>query len=100
MDFRAAYGGATRAVKIKPFLFVRTARYVTIKTDEVKKCVAGPAAVLEMIGEHVKPGITTEALDTFALILSACSPGHPCTTQPRGYKSICTSVNRVNRHPQ
>ncbi|MDZ4332404.1 MAG: type I methionyl aminopeptidase, partial [Pseudomonas sp.] len=40
---------------------------VTIKTpDEIEKMrVAGrlAAEVLEMIGEHVKPGVTTEALD-------------------------------------
>ena len=40
---------------------------VTIKTpDEIEKMrVAGrlAAEVLEMIGEHVKPGVTTEEID-------------------------------------
>jgi methionyl aminopeptidase len=57
------------------------------------------AATLDMITEHVKPGVTTEALDRLCheFILD-----HGAVPAPLGYrgfpKSICTSVNHVVCH--
>ncbi|MDX5373194.1 MAG: type I methionyl aminopeptidase [Pseudomonadaceae bacterium] len=83
---------------------------VTIKTpDEIEKMrVAGrlAAEVLEMIGEHVKPGVTTEEIDRIchdyivnvqkaipAPLNYGAAPGRP------GFpKSICTSINHVVCH--
>ena len=63
------------------------------------------AGVLEMIGDHVTPGITTEALDQIChdYIVDAID----CVPAPLNYrngpgpafpKSICTSVNHVVCH--
>src|SRR3989338_9097636 len=77
---------------------------VTIKTpDEIEKMrVAGrlAAEVLEMIGEHVKPGITTEALDRICHdYIVNVQQAIPAPLNYKGFpKSICTSVNHVVCH--
>ncbi len=83
---------------------------VTLKTpDEIEKMrIAGRLAadVLEMIAEHVKPGVTTDELNTIchnyivdvqkaipAPLNYGAAPGRP------GFpKSICTSLNHVVCH--
>lgn len=58
------------------------------------------AAVLDMIGPHVKPGISTEALDTLChdFIVDELG-GIPAPLNYRGFpKSICTSVNHQVCH--
>ena len=83
---------------------------VTLKTpDEIEKMrIAGRLAadVLEMIAEHVKPGVTTDELNTLchnyivdvqkaipAPLNYGAAPGRP------GFpKSICTSLNHVVCH--
>lgn len=77
---------------------------VTIKTpEEIEKMrVAGrlAAEVLEMIGEHVKPGVTTEELDRICHdhIVNK-QQAIPAPLNYRGFpKSICTSVNHVVCH--
>ena len=83
---------------------------VSIKTPEEQQAmrVAGrlAASVLEMIGEHVKPGVTTDELNnichTFITEQLECIPA------PLNYgggggripfpKSVCTSVNHVVCH--
>ena len=64
------------------------------------------ASVLEMIGEHVEPGVTTEDLDRichdFIVDELDCIPAPLNYTfardQPPFPKSICTSVNHVVCH--
>ena len=77
---------------------------VTIKTPEQqeKMRIAGRLAadVLDMIGDYVKPGITTGELDTICheFIVSQQS-AIPAPLNYRGFpKSICTSVNNVVCH--
>lgn len=77
---------------------------VTIKTPEdiVKMRVAGrlAAEVLEMIDEHVKPGVTTEDLDKLChdFIVNE-QQAIPAPLNYKGFpKSICTSVNHVVCH--
>ena len=63
---RSAYEAQLVAVKITPFCSSENHMTVTIKTpDEIENARSRRLAadVLEMIGEHVKPGVTTEALD-------------------------------------
>ena len=58
------------------------------------------AAVLDMIGEHVKPGVTTEALDTLChdYIINDLQ-SIPAPLNYRGFpKSVCTSINNVVCH--
>ena len=77
---------------------------VSIKTsDEIEKMrVAGKLAaqVLEMIGDHVKPGISTGELDRIChdYIVNE-QQAIPAPLNYRGFpKSICTSVNQVVCH--
>jgi len=77
---------------------------VTIKTEEeqAKMRVAGRLAadVLDMIGEHVKPGVTTDQLnDICHEYITAVQDAVPAPLNYRGFpKSICTSVNHVVCH--
>lgn len=77
---------------------------VTIKTaEEIEKMrIVGKLAaeVLEMLDEHVKPGVTTEALDRIAHdYIVNVQKAIPAPLNYRGYpKSICTSLNHVVCH--
>lgn len=78
-------------------------------TDEIEKMrIAGrlAAMVLEMIGDHVEPGVSTEELDRLCHefivndIASVPAPLNYSSApgQPPFPKSICTSVNQVVCH--
>jgi methionine aminopeptidase type I len=77
---------------------------VTIKTEEeqAKMRIAGRLAadVLDMIGEHVKPGVTTDQLnDICHQFITEVQDAVPAPLNYRGFpKSICTSVNHVVCH--
>lgn len=77
---------------------------VTIKTPEQIEAmrIAGrlAAEVLEMIGEYVVPGVSTEELDRICHRHIVDTQGAiPAPLGYRGYpKSICTSVNHVVCH--
>ena len=77
---------------------------VSIKNDSeiAKMRVAGKLAseVLDMIEEHVVPGITTEELNTICHdYIVNHQKAIPAPLNYRGFpKSICTSVNHVICH--
>ncbi len=77
---------------------------VTLKSPaEIEKMrVAGrlAAEVLEMIGEHVKPGVTTDELDRICHdYIVGVQQAIPAPLNYKGFpKSICTSVNHVVCH--
>jgi methionyl aminopeptidase len=77
---------------------------VTIKTAEEqdKMRIAGRLAadVLDMIGDYVKPGVTTGKLDTIChRYITDDQDAIPAPLNYRGFpKSICTSVNHVVCH--
>jgi methionyl aminopeptidase len=79
---------------------------VTIKNaEEIKKMrVAGRLAadVLDMIGEHVQPGVSTGELDrichNYIVDVQGCIPAPLNYGNPPFPKSICTSVNHVICH--
>jgi len=77
---------------------------VTIKTpaEQDKMRVAGrlAAEVLDMIGEHVRPGVTTDELDRICHeYIVNVQDAIPAPLNYRGFpKSICTSVNHVVCH--
>ncbi len=78
--------------------------HVTIKTPEEQASmrVAGRLAadVLDMIGEYVKPGVTTEEIDRIChdFIVNE-QKAIPACLNYRGFpKSVCTSVNHVVCH--
>lgn len=56
-------------------------------------------AVLDMIGEYVKPGVTTEELDRLIHEKTVAMGGIPAPLHYRGFpKSTCISVNEVVCH--
>ncbi len=77
---------------------------VTIKTpDEQEKMRAAgrlAADVLDMIADHVRPGVTTGDLDRLCHdYITAVQGAVPAPLNYRGFpKSICTSVNHVVCH--
>ena len=77
---------------------------VTIKTPaeiELMRTSGRLAAdVLDMVGEHVRPGVTTGELDTICHeYMVATQQVVPAPLNYRGFpKSICTSVNHVVCH--
>lgn len=77
---------------------------ISIKTpDEIDKMrVAGKLAaqVLDMIGPHVQPGVTTEQLDELCHnYIVQTQHAIPAPLNYKGFpKSICTSVNHVVCH--
>jgi methionyl aminopeptidase len=83
---------------------ISSAMHVTIKTPEEqeKMRVAGrlAAEVLDIIGEHVVPGVTTEELDRICHDhIVKVQRAVPANLNYRGFpKSICTSVNHVVCH--
>jgi len=58
------------------------------------------AEVLDMIGDHVKPGITTEELDRLCFEhITEIQKSIPANVNYRGFpKTICSSVNHVVCH--
>ncbi|RUO80559.1 type I methionyl aminopeptidase [Idiomarina tyrosinivorans] len=74
-----------------------------IKTaEEIEKMRAAgrlAASVLEMIGEHVKAGVTTEELDRICHEYIVAHDAYPAPLNYHGFpKSICTSVNHCVCH--
>jgi methionyl aminopeptidase len=79
-------------------------RHISIKSpaEQEKMRVAGrlAAEVLDMIGEHVKPGVTTEELDKLCYDhITQIQKSIPANVNYRGFpKTICSSVNHVVCH--
>jgi len=77
---------------------------VTIKTaaEQDQMRVAGRLAadVLDMIGEHVRPGVTTDELNSIChQYITETQSAIPAPLNYRGFpKSVCTSVNHVVCH--
>ena len=78
--------------------------HIHLKTseDQQRMRVAGRLAadVLDMIGEHVRPGISTGELDSIChRHITEVQDATPAPLNYRGFpKSICTSVNHVVCH--
>jgi methionyl aminopeptidase len=79
-------------------------RHITIKSpaEQEKMRAAGQLAadVLDMIGEHVKPGVTTDELDRICHeFITEVQKAVPANLNYRGFpKTICASVNHVVCH--
>jgi methionyl aminopeptidase len=57
------------------------------------------AQAIELVGQHAKPGITTDQLDKIAHEFLIEHNAYPSTLGYRGYpKSICSSINEVICH--
>ena len=79
----------------------RAARAVRTPEEIEAMRVAGRVAAeaLVAVGEHVRPGITTDELDRIGHDFMVDAGAYPSTLNYRGYpKSLCTSVNEVVCH--
>ena len=57
------------------------------------------AEALDLLTEHVRPGVTTEALDRLIFDFAMDHDAYPASLDYRGFtKSICTSINHVVCH--
>ncbi|VTZ28191.1 methionine aminopeptidase [Methylocella tundrae] len=57
------------------------------------------AEALDLLTEHVQPGVTTEFLDSLIFDFAMSHGAYPAPLDYRGYrKSICTSINHVVCH--
>lgn len=57
------------------------------------------AEALDLLAPMVKPGITTESIDTFVFDYALSKNAYPAPLDYRGYrKSVCTSINHVVCH--
>jgi methionyl aminopeptidase len=57
------------------------------------------AQAIALVGEHVKPGVTTDELDRIGHEFLVANGAYPSTLGYRGYpKSLCSSVNEVICH--
>ena len=67
--------------------------------ERMRISCAAAARVLALVGQHVRPGVTTEELDIVAHDAYIAEGGYPsCVTYGKFPKSICTSVNEVICH--
>ncbi|HEY4376825.1 MAG TPA: M24 family metallopeptidase, partial [Acidimicrobiales bacterium] len=78
-------------------------REPNVKTPEVIERMrrTGRAAgdLLELVGEAVRPGVTTDELDVICHDASIAAGGYPSPLNYNGYpKSLCTSINEIICH--
>ncbi len=67
--------------------------------ERMRRSCTAAAKLLRLVGEAVKPGITTDSIDALAHEITIGLGGYPSTLNYRGFpKSLCTSVNEVICH--
>ncbi len=78
-----------------------TGSHVRTPEEITKIRAAGKIAAqaIELVGQAIKPGVTTDALDRLAHEFVVSQGAYPSTLGYRGYpKSICSSINEVICH--
>ena len=90
--------------------FVESSTHASRKSGQIKlhgaedfaamrKAGALTSQALDLLGDRVRPGVTTAALDKFAFEFAMDNKAYPAPLNYRGYrKSICTSINHVVCH--
>lgn len=76
---------------------------IIIKSDQeieaMRKSCLATATILDALVDYVKPGISTEDINTFVHNMMMELGAQPSTLNYRGYpKSVCTSINDVVCH--
>lgn len=70
-----------------------------IEIEGIRKSAKINNGLLDLIGENIKEGITTEEIDKLAYSYTVDNGGVPATLNYDGFpKSICTSINNVVCH--
>lgn len=69
------------------------------QVEGIKESAKINIAVLDYVGEHIRPGITTEEIDRWVHEETVARGGIPAPLDYEGFpKSVCTSVNHVVCH--
>jgi len=103
MRSQSGYAESSKSA-VRPYLTTRNPMTVTIKTaeEQEKMRIAGRLAadVLDMVGDYVKPGVSTGELDRVCHdFITGVQDAVPAPLNYRGFpKSICTSINHVVCH--
>lgn len=67
--------------------------------DKIRSAGKIAAQAIALVGEHAKPGITTDELDRIGHDFIVSQGAYPSTLGYRGYpKSLCSSINEVICH--
>lgn len=73
--------------------------YPPEKIELIRESGRIAARAIALVGEHVRPGVTTDELDAVAHDYLIAQDAYPSTLGYRGYpKSLCSSVNEVICH--
>jgi methionyl aminopeptidase len=80
---------------IPPLNIIKTPQQI----EGIRKSGAITKAVLDMVGERIKAGVTTEEINSWVHEYTIEHGGIPATLNYKGYpKSTCTSINNVICH--
>jgi len=82
-----------------PAPFTRGDIYTPDEVELIRESGRIAAQAIALVGEAVRPGVTTEELDVIGHEFLLANDAYPSTLGYRGYpKSICSSVNEVVCH--
>ncbi|MCU1545132.1 MAG: map, partial [Homoserinimonas sp.] len=82
-----------------PSPFTGSDVYSAEKVELIRQAGKIAATAIQLVGENVRPGVTTEQLDAIAHQFLIENDAYPSTLGYRGYpKSLCSSVNEVICH--
>jgi methionyl aminopeptidase len=85
--------------KVAPAKFTGTDVKTPEQIEKIRAAGKIAAQAIELVGQHAKPGVTTDELDKIAHKFLLENNAYPSTLGYRGYpKSICSSINEVICH--
>jgi len=73
--------------------------YTPEEIERIRAAGSIAARAIELVGSHIRPGVTTDELDAIGHEFMVANDAYPSTLGYRGYpKSLCSSVNEVICH--
>ena len=82
-----------------PAIFTGSDVYSPEKVELIRESGRIAAEAIQLVGQNVRPGVTTDALDAIAHDFLVAHSAYPSTLGYRGFpKSLCSSVNEVICH--
>jgi methionyl aminopeptidase len=82
-----------------PARFTGSDVYSSEKVELIRKAGRIAAQAIQLVGDSIRPGVTTDALDAIGHDYLIAHGAYPSTLGYRGFpKSICSSVNEVICH--
>lgn len=85
--------------KKAPARFAGSDVYAPEKIELIRESGRIAAEAIQLVGERIRPGVTTDSLDAIAHDFLVANDAYPSTLGYRGFpKSLCSSVNEVICH--